>query len=201
MRTLWESFAKTSATDGSRQSGPSVHVTAGSKGVAVFAAGGLFATMLGRRGQGPGGRADHSSATVGDQPQDLPSRSAAYPDLPGGYPLPSTSNPCRTWGLAARPGSCRIIAGCRPAPSEKGGAECVRCCRRMGRAGTFNRRWDSLRNLGHSARRDVMHWPRPPWRRPECGDETPCVNLPPVRQRWRRVVRKEGGRAEPFRVG
>ena len=34
-------------------------------------------------------------------------------------------------GLAASPGSCGIISGRRPAPTEMGGAKCVCCCRRI----------------------------------------------------------------------
>jgi hypothetical protein len=41
----------------------------------------------------------------------------------------------------------------RQEPTEMGVAKCVCCCRRMGRAGTSNRWWDSRCSLGHSARR------------------------------------------------
>src|SRR5918993_4624946 len=51
-----------------------------------------------------------------------------------------------------------------------GVAKCVCCCRRMGRAGTPNRWWDSRCGCGHSARR--------------CG----CAPLVPVGQPVRPMV-------------
>ena len=49
----------------------------------------------------------------------------------------------RTGGLAARPTSCRIIDGRSTSICGMGDTRCVCCRRRMGRAGTSNRWWDS----------------------------------------------------------
>src|ERR1700730_2174810 len=57
----------------------------------------------------------------------------------GGYPLLSTSNLYRTGGLAASPGSCRIITVRKPEPTEMGGAQWVCCCRRILPAGGYDR--------------------------------------------------------------
>src|ERR1700682_1275603 len=54
---------------------------------------------------------------------------------PGDHALASTSNIYRTGGLAASPGSCRIITHRGQKPAEMGVAKCVSCCGLMGRAG------------------------------------------------------------------
>jgi hypothetical protein len=66
--------------------------------------------------------------------------------------------PCHFQRIAHR-GACgktRVVPqnrGARPGPAEAGVAECVCCCRRMGRAGASNRWWDSRCGCGSSARR------------------------------------------------
>jgi hypothetical protein len=70
-----------------------------------------------------------------------------------GVPTPCHSQRIAHWGTC---GKTRVVPQNhrpKPEPAEMGVAKCVCCCRRMGRAGTSNRWWDSWCGCGHSARR------------------------------------------------